>query len=87
MYTLCNGLQDGDLLDGSFVAGASKGDIQGGGIGGLGVGTLLQDLREAYLHDYDGLGADKRDKIAKQYDSQLQDLALKALQLDEQDEG
>ena len=71
------------------MAGASKGDIQGGGIGGLGVGTLLQDLREAYLHDYDGLGADKRDKIAKQFDSQLQNLALKALQLelDEQDEG
>ena len=30
------------LLDGSHVAGASRGNIEGSGLGGLGGGTLLQ---------------------------------------------
>ena len=30
-----------DLLDGSHIAGASKGNIEGGGIGGLGQGSIL----------------------------------------------
>ncbi len=36
-------VQDGrDILDGSAVAGASRGNIEGGGLGGAGVGTILQ---------------------------------------------
>lgn len=35
--------------DGAGISGASHGNIEGGGVGGEGVGTLLSDLREAYL--------------------------------------
>jgi hypothetical protein len=35
--------------DGAGISGASHGNIEGGGVGGAGVGTLLSDLREAYL--------------------------------------
>ena len=35
--------------DGAGITGASRGNIEGGGVGGAGVGTLLFDLREAYL--------------------------------------
>ena len=31
-----------DLFDGSGVAGASHGRIEGSGVGGLGIGTILQ---------------------------------------------
>jgi len=36
-------------VDGAGISGASHGNIEGGGVGGAGVGTLLSDLREAYL--------------------------------------
>ena len=36
-------LQDGeDIFDGSHIAGPSKGRIEGSGIGGAGIGTILQ---------------------------------------------
>ena len=31
-----------ELLDGSHVVGASRGNIEGSGVGGVGIGTLLQ---------------------------------------------
>lgn len=69
-------LQEGDLLDGSYVLGASKGSIIGGGVGGAGIGTILQDLREAYLQD---CGEAERDKLAKEFDSRLETLAARSL--------
>lgn len=56
------------------MAGASKGEITGSGIGGLGAGTLLQDLREAYLEDFGGIG-DERDRCAEDFDAKLDRLA------------
>ena len=74
------------MYDGSLVLGASKGAIEGSGIGGLGVGTLLQDLREAYLHNYGGLEENERDTSAKWFDTQLEAMATKAQQLDSADQ-
>ena len=40
--SMCN-MQDGeDLFDGSHIAGPSRGRIEGSGIGGAGIGTILQ---------------------------------------------
>jgi hypothetical protein len=39
---ICCGQDGRDILDGSAVAGASRGNIEGGGLGGAGIGTLLQ---------------------------------------------
>ena len=36
-----------ELLDGSHVVGASRGNIEGSGVGGAGIGTLLQVSRLA----------------------------------------
>eukprot|EP00884_Botryococcus_braunii_P013836 jgi/Botrbrau1/22453/Bobra.0091s0055.1 len=70
--------QDGrDILDGSHVGGASRGNIEGGGLGGAGVGTLLQDLREAYL-EADGIGLALRDARAAAFDRRLQEVAQRA---------
>ena len=75
--------QEGDLLDGSSILGASKGSIVGGGIGGAGIGTILQDLREAYLQDFGGSeGLKLRDKRAKEFDQRLEILAARSLQED-----
>lgn len=63
-----------DILDGSSVSGASHGNIEGSGVGGLGIGTLLQDLREQYLELFGGTGK-HRDAAAKQFDAQLRDIA------------
>lgn len=57
----------------------------GGGIGGAGVGTILQDLREAYLHDQDyaeSVWGSQRDKLAKEFDQRLATLAARSLQED-----
>lgn len=70
-----------DMLDGSGIAGASRGDIEGGGVGGLGVGTLLQDFREAYLEAHGGSSAD-RDKHATKFDDRLLEIARTALPAD-----
>ena len=36
-------MQDGeDIFDGSHIAGPSRGRIEGSGIGGAGIGTILQ---------------------------------------------
>ena len=43
-------------------------------MGGLGIGTLLQDLREQYLELFGGSGK-HRDAVAKQFDAQLNDIA------------
>ena len=80
-------VQDGDLLDGSFVLGASKGDIVGGGLGGVGVGTLLQDLREAYLQDFSGVSGQERDKSASYFDAQLNTFALRVRKLESDTEN
>ena len=80
---LCLPLQEGDLLDGSAILGASKGDIVGGGVGGAGVGTILQDLREAYLQDFsESQWGDQRDKVAKEFDRRLSMLAVRSVQND-----
>ncbi len=55
------------------VQGASRGNIEGGGVGGLGMGSLLQDLREKYLEmtvDQGGTGAG-RDMVARMLDLRL----------------
>lgn len=65
----------GDLLDGSNVPGASKGNIEGGGASGLGLGTVLQDLRETYLELFGGTGKE-RDQAAKVFDVQLRAVAV-----------
>lgn len=73
--------QEGNLLDGQGVLGASKGNIVGSGLGGAGVGTLLQDLREAYLQDYGGSEYQgQRDARAKQFDQRLEILAFRSRQ-------
>lgn len=64
----------GDLLDGSSIPGASKGNIEGGGATGLGLGTVLQDLRETYLEMFGGTGK-ARDQAAKVFDAQLSAVA------------
>ena len=64
----------GDLLDGSNIPGASKGNIEGGGATGLGLGTVLQDLRETYLEMFGGTGKE-RDQAAKLFDAQLRAIA------------
>lgn len=64
----------GDLLDGSNVPGASKGNIEGGGASGLGLGTVLQDLRETYLALFGGAGKE-RDQAARVFDAQLTAIA------------
>lgn len=56
------------------MGGASHGNIEGSGVGGLGIGTLLQDLREQYLELFGGTGK-HRDATAKQFDAQLRDMA------------
>jgi len=63
-----------DILDGSSVGGASHGKIEGSGVGGLGIGTLLQDLRETFLEMFGGTGK-HRDRAAKLFDAQLRDIA------------
>lgn len=70
-----------DIFDGSHVLGASRGDIVGSGIGGLGVGTILQDLHEAFLEDYGGVG-EKRDHIGDWFDARLQEIATCAFECD-----
>ena len=47
-----------------------------------GIGTLLQDLRETYLHVYGGVGESERDRVAKQFDYQLTALVSRAQQLE-----
>ena len=42
------------------------------------MGTLLQDLREAYLEDFGGLGI-QRDQCASSFDRRLHAVALRAL--------
>ncbi|KAK9821294.1 hypothetical protein WJX81_002004 [Elliptochloris bilobata] len=56
------------------ITGASHGNIEGGGIGGAGVGTLLFDLREAYLEDRGGAG-EMRDTCAAHFDVGTEDAA------------
>jgi hypothetical protein len=63
-----------DILDGSNIGGASHGKIEGSGVGGLGIGTLLQDLRETFLEMFGGTGK-HRDRAAKLFDAQLRDIA------------
>ena len=63
-----------DILDGSSIGGASHGKIEGSGVGGLGIGTLLQDLRETFLEMFGGTGR-HRDQAAKLFDAQLRDIA------------
>jgi hypothetical protein len=63
-----------DILDGSSIGGASHGKIEGSGVGGLGIGTLLQDLRETFLEMFGGTGK-HRDRAAKFFDAQLRDIA------------
>ncbi|CAK0738830.1 hypothetical protein CVIRNUC_001099 [Coccomyxa viridis] len=75
--------QDGeDLFDGSHVAGPSRGRIEGSGLGGAGIGTILQDLREAYLEDFGGLG-EERDTTGDWFDARLQELATCAFEREE----
>ncbi|KAK9830010.1 hypothetical protein WJX72_009170 [[Myrmecia] bisecta] len=68
-----------ELLDGSRVLGASRGNITGGGLGGLGIGTVLQDLRETYLEAYGGTGV-QRDACAARFDRRLLAISRTALQ-------
>ena len=76
------------MLDGSNILGASRGSIVGGGVGGAGIGTLLQDLREAYLQDHGGLsGVDSRDQCAKEFDHRLEHLAARSLQVNKEADG
>ncbi|BDA48677.1 Ankyrin repeat and BTB/POZ domain-containing protein 1 [Coccomyxa sp. Obi] len=70
-----------DIFDGSHVLGASRGDIVGSGIGGLGIGTILQDLREAFLEDYGGIG-EERDRSGDWFDARLQEVATCAFERD-----
>ncbi len=70
-----------DIFDGSHVPGASRGDIVGSGIGGLGIGTILQDLREAFLEDYGGIG-EERDRTGDWFDARLQEVAPCAFERD-----
>ena len=65
------------LLDGSNITGASRGKIEGSGATGLGMGSLLQDLREAYLERFGGTGQG-RDAVARHFDVRLQALAARA---------
>ncbi|CAL5223847.1 g6430 [Coccomyxa viridis] len=75
--------QDGeDIFDGSHIAGPSRGRIEGSGIGGAGIGTILQDLREAYLEDFGGLG-EERDQTGDWFDARLQELATCAFEREE----
>ena len=74
----CTPLQgSSDLLDGSNIAGASRGKIEGSGATGVGIGSLLQDLREAYLERFGGTGQG-RDAVARHFDVRLQALAARA---------
>ncbi|KAL0047428.1 hypothetical protein WJX82_003178 [Trebouxia sp. C0006] len=68
-----------DILDGSSIGGASHGKIEGSGVGGLGIGTLLQDLRETFLEMFGGTGK-HRDRAAKMFDAQLRDIAKAGIQ-------
>ncbi len=70
-----------DIFDGSHVLGASRGDIVGSGIGGLGIGTILQDLREAFLEDFGGAG-EERDRSGDLFDARLQEVATCAFERD-----
>eukprot|EP00803_Ostreobium_quekettii_P005245 evm.model.scf_13EXC.1 EVM.evm.TU.scf_13EXC.1 scf_13EXC:58203-61583(+) len=63
------------LLDGSGVPGASRGCVEGGGLGGLGMGTLLQDLREKYL-EISGAEGSNRDEVAGRFDTRLLDFTV-----------
>jgi len=54
--------------DADDIAGASGGNIEGGGVSGLGRGTILQDMREAYLESTFGA---TRDAQASKFDEQL----------------
>ena len=77
-WLFCHVVQDTlDILDGSKVSGASHGNIEGSGVGGLGIGTLLQDLREQFLEMFGGTGKN-RDRAAKVFDAQLRDIAASA---------
>ena len=69
-------LQGSDLLDGSHVEGASKGNIEGSGVAGQGQGTVLQDLREKYLEQKAALQGDtwNRDLYAADFDTRLGEL-------------
>lgn len=57
-------------MDGSNIVGPSKGNIEGSGASGLGLGTVLQDLRETYLELFGGTGK-QRDQFARLFDAQL----------------
>lgn len=59
-----------DVLE---IEGRSAGNIEGGNIGGVGRGTILQDLRDAYL---EGKAGATRDANAVQFDEQV--LRIKA---------
>lgn len=76
-------MQDGsDIFDGSNVAGASLGNIVGSGVGGEGIGTIIQDLREAYLEDFGGSGH-SRDLCATSFDERLLEIAQRVLDIGE----
>lgn len=72
-------LQFATTADTAAVAGASGGNIEGGGVGGLGAGTLLQDLREAYLEHVPVAGVKGRDEKASLFDQRLAQIAAQTL--------
>ena len=54
-----------DVLE---IEGRSAGNIEGGNVAGLGRGTLLQDLRDAYLEN---TSSTTRDADAAKFDEQV----------------
>lgn len=73
-------LQFASTADAAAVAGASGGNIEGGGISGIGAGTLLQDLREAYLEHVVVAGDLGRDEKAALFDQHLKQIAAQGRQ-------
>jgi hypothetical protein len=63
-----------DVLE---IEGRSAGNIEGGNVAGLGRGTLLQDLRDAYL---EGTSSTTRDADAARFDEQV--LRIKSMAIE-----